>query len=254
MSFFRSLKTYKLLATRKGRLESGAFLIEGDRAIRQIIQQVPDAVLELLTIKELSSEYGPYPVLKLPESRFISLCPSRNPQGIMAVIRLPRDAETSVLPDSVGGKILLLEDVQNPGNVGTLIRTAVAFGFSGVMMSPKCADAFSPKCVQSTAGTILSVWIRRTPRYLALAETLKARGHLLVTADLHGGEEPSVLRNRDRLVLALGNEASGPSDALTKLSDHQLRIPLAKEKAESLNVAACGAILLYLSSEGACHL
>ena len=249
MSFFRSFKTYKALATRKGRLESGAFLVEGDRAIRQIIKQAPDAILEILMLKDLSLEYGPYPVQKISESWFRSICPSRTPQGIAAVVRLPREAETPTLPDAPGAKILLLEDIQDPGNVGTLIRTAAAFSFSGMIMSPKCADVFAPKCVQSTAGSILSVWMRRTTRYLELAETLKKKAHVLVTADLRGGEDTAVLRNRDRLVLALGNEGSGASEALIKLSDHQVRVPLAQEKAESLNVAACGAILLYLSSK-----
>jgi TrmH family RNA methyltransferase len=139
-----------------------------------------------------------------------------------------------------------LEDVQDPGNVGSLIRTAVALGFSGIIMSEKCADPFSPKTIQSTAGTILSLWIRRTGDYLSLACSLKSSGYNLVATDLSGEENPSYLKESDKLLLALGNEAAGLSEDVLKFADYKLKIPI-KDKAESLNVAACGAICMYLS-------
>jgi TrmH family RNA methyltransferase len=157
------------------------------------------------------------------------------------------DTYSDQLPGNIGSKILLLEDVQDPGNVGTLIRTAVAFAFSGVILTEKCADPLSPKCVQSTAGTVLSLWIRRTSHYLELAEELKYNGYSLVAADLNGEEDPSVLQYQNKLLLALGNEASGLSRSILKASNYRLRIPTIRENVESLNVAACGAICIYLS-------
>src|SRR4030095_14291353 len=126
------------------------------------------------------------------------------------VVRLPRELYTDTLPRSPGSKILVLEDVQDPGNVGTLIRTAAAFDFSGVILTDKGADPLAPKCVQSTAGTVLSVWIRRTAQYLELVHTLKHRGYACVAADVHGEAEPMRLGAYPRLLLALGNEAAGP--------------------------------------------
>jgi TrmH family RNA methyltransferase len=143
--------------------------------------------------------------------------------------------------------VLLLEDIQDPGNVGTLIRTAAAFDFSGVVLTEKCADPLSPKCVQATAGSLLSVWLRRTVKYLELVRSLREDGYVLVAAELNGAEETSVLK-RERLILALGNEGAGLSAELLAMADSRLRLPTAREKAESLNVAACGAILMYLSS------
>jgi len=137
--------------------------------------------------------------------------------------------------------------VQDPGNVGTLIRSAVAFGFSGVILTEKCADALSPKCIQSTAGTVLSLWIRRTPQHLELVEKLKSGGYFVVAADLRGEEATQVLQQQDKLLLVLGNEAAGLSKSLLNAANYRLRIPIVKEKAESLNVAACGAICMYLS-------
>ena len=244
----KPLKWYKKLATQEGRLEAGAFLVEGDRAIQQIIDSHPDEILEIVTVAESSPVRRNYPVRLVTDSQFHSICGTRTPQGTMAIVRLPVDTYSDRLPESTGDKILLLEDIQDPGNVGTLIRTAAAFDFSGVILTEKCADPLSPKCVQSTAGTVLSVWLRRTARYLELAEALKNSGYSLVAAELNGVADPSVLCRQDKLLLALGNEASGISESLLNAADYRLRIPTVRGKAESLNVAACGAICMYLSS------
>ena len=235
------------MATRKGRIEAGAFLIEGDRAIKQMISNNPDAIVEIISTEELSPSYRNYSKRLITDSQLRSICSTKTPQGIIAVVRLPMDTYSDQLPDNIGSKILLLEDVQDPGNVGTLVRTAVAFAFSGVILTEKCADPLSPKCVQSTAGTVLSLWIRRTSHYLELVEELKYNGYSLVAADLNGEEDPSVLQYQNKLLLALGNEASGLSRSILKASNYRLRIPTIREKVESLNVAACGAICIYLS-------
>jgi TrmH family RNA methyltransferase len=245
----KPLRWYKELATKKGRLEAGAFLVEGDRAIKQVISRHPDEVIEILTIEEPLPLYRNYPVRLVTESQFRSICLTRTPQGTMAVVHLPMDVFSDYLPEDAGNKILLLEDIQDPGNVGTLIRTAAAFDFSGVIMTENCADPLSPKCVQATAGAVLSVWLRRTARCLELTETLRKGGYSLVAAELDGVAEPSVLYRQNKLLLALGNEAAGLSGALLASADHRLRIPTVRGKAESLNVAACGAICMYLSSQ-----
>jgi TrmH family RNA methyltransferase len=244
----KPIKWYKDLAAKKGRLAAQAFLVEGTRAIKQIISSSPDQLLEILSTKPLHDSYSKYPQRIVTESQIRSICSTKTPQETVAVVRLPIDSYSDQLPDKPGTKILLLEDVQDPGNVGTLIRSAVAFGFSGVILTEKCADHLSPKCVQSSAGTVLSLWIRRTSRYMDLIESLKRSGYLLVSTDIEGSEDTSVLQHADKLLLALGNEASGLSKTLLAASDHIVRIPMVQEKAESLNVGACGAICMYLSN------
>lgn len=243
----KPLKWYKELAGKKGRLKAGAFSVEGDRAIRQIMSVHPDEIIEIIAIQEPPSAYRHYPVRLVTESQFRNISGTRTPQGIMAVVRIPGDIYSARLPQDAGNKILLLEDIQDPGNVGTLIRAAAAFDFSGVILTENCADPLAPKCVQSTAGTVLSVWLRRTAQYLELVRSLRRDGYSLIAAELNGSAEPSALK-QEKLLLALGNEAAGLSKALMDEADYRLRIPTAREKAESLNVAACGAILMYLSS------
>ena len=243
----RPLKWYRELALTKARQEAGAFLVEGDRAIRQIIALHPREIIELLTVEEPPAAYRDFPQRLLTDSQVRYISSNRTPQGVLAVVRAPADIYSPGLPPDPGGRVLLLEDIQDPGNVGTLIRTAAAFDFSGVTLTEKCADPLSPRCVQATAGSVLSVWLRRTDRYLELARLLREDGYTLVAAELAGPEGTSVLK-QPRLILALGNEGAGLSGELLEMADFRLRIPTAREKAESLNVAVCGAILMYLSS------
>ncbi len=244
----KSLKWYRELEERKGRLEAGAFLVEGDKAIRQIVAGHADAIIEILAMDEPPPVYRDYPVRLVNASQFRYISSTQTPQGILAVVRLPADIYSARLPRDIGNRILLLEDIQDPGNTGTLIRTAAAFGFSGVIMTENGADPLSPKCVQATAGSVLSVWLRRTKDYLELAKALEKEDYTLVAADLAGTAGPEVLHGQKKLLLALGNEAAGLSKGLLDMANLRVRIPVAKEKVESLNVAACGAILMYLSS------
>jgi RNA methyltransferase, TrmH family len=244
----KPIKLYKDLAESKGRTEAGVFLVEGTRAINQVISGKPGEIVEIVCTEDLPPPYSHFPLRLITASQLRSISSTRTPQDIIAVVRLPADTYSGHLPEDTGAKVLLMEHVQDPGNVGTLIRSAVAFGFSGVILTDKCADPFSPKCIQSTAGTVLSLWIRRTPHYLELEEKLRHEGYVLVAADLSGVEDLSVLQGRDKLLLALGNEASGLSALLLGHADHRLRIPILRESAESLNVAACGAICMFLSS------
>lgn len=244
----RPLKWYRELAGKKARQEVGAFLVEGERAVRQVMALQPRQILEVLSVGEPPSAFGDYPVRRLTESQACYISSNRAPQGILAVVRAPPDIYSARLPHPAGGRVLLLEDVQDPGNVGTLIRTAAAFDYAGVILTEKSADPLAPKCVQATAGSVLSVWLRRTDRYLELADSLRKDGYVLVAAELEGPEDTSVL-NQEKLVLALGNEGMGLSTGLLQMADSRLRLPTARQKAESLNVAACGAILMYLSMQ-----
>jgi TrmH family RNA methyltransferase len=243
----KPIKWYTELATSKGRFEAGAFLIEGTRAVKQVTGTSPGEIMEILCTGDPSPSYQRFPWRIVTDSQLHSISSTKTPQGIIALVQIPENTYSGSLPDEAGSKILLMEHVQDPGNVGTLIRSAAAFGFSGAILTDKCADPFSPKCVQASAGSILSLWIRRTSSYMDLVEQARRREYSVVVADLAGEDNPSVLQSPKKLMLALGNEASGLSASILKTADHRLRIPLDREKAESLNVAACGAICMYLS-------
>jgi RNA methyltransferase, TrmH family len=244
----KSLKRYRELAVKKGRDEQGVFLVEGEKAISQIMASHPDEIKEIIAIEQPFPIFRGYPLRTISQSQFQYISSAQTPQGIAAVIDLPQDVYTSILPADTGTRILLLENIQDPGNVGTLIRTAAALGFSGLILTESSADPFSPKALQASAGTVLSVWIRKTAQYLEIVTTLKQSGYVLAAADVRGSDEPAIISGQNKMILALGNEAAGLSKELLSIADNRVRIPTPQDKAESLNVAACGAILMYLAS------
>jgi RNA methyltransferase, TrmH family len=242
-----SLKRYRELADKKGRLEQGVFLVEGEKHISQVVAGHPDAVTEVISIGPPPPLFRRYPLREVKASEFRYISATQTPQGLAAVVRMPEGVYTGSLPVEKGNRILLLEDVQDPGNVGTLIRTAAALGFSGVILTDASADPFSPKSVQAADGTVLSLWLRKNAGYLQLVKSLKQEGYAIVAADVHGNDKPEILSSLEKVILALGNEAAGLSKELLDTADYRVRIATPPEKAESLNVAACGAILMYLT-------
>ena len=246
----KSLKRYRELADKKGRLEQGVFLVEGEKAISQIMASRPGDITEIIAAVDPPSFVRRYPVRTVNESQYRYISSAQTPQGIAAVVKLPQGIYTSNLPSDTARRILLLENIQDPGNTGTLIRTAAALGFDGVILTENSADPFAPKAVQAAAGTVLSVWVRKTGQYLEIVKSLQQAGYALVGADVRGNDGPDILAKQEKLILALGNEAAGLTDELITIADYRVRIPTPPDKAESLNVAACGAILMYLSSVG----
>jgi TrmH family RNA methyltransferase len=243
----RPLKRYRELADKKGRLEYGVFLVEGEKHISQVAAGHADQITEIIAIAPPPPLLRRYPLREVKASEFRYISAAQTPQGIAAVVRMPEGVYTAALLPEIGNRILLLEDVQDPGNVGTLIRTASALGFSGVILTDASADPFSPKSVQAAAGTVLSLWVRKTAGYREMVKTLKQAGYSIVAADVHGRDKPEILSSLKQVVLALGNEAAGLSKNILDMADYRVRIATPPEKAESLNVAACGAILMYLT-------
>jgi TrmH family RNA methyltransferase len=248
----KPISWYKSLSQSKSRRESGYFLIDGKRSVDHILTHYRQSVHELLCVEDAAKSYqsqsSDIPIRIISETNMDSIAPSRTPQGVCALVRIPDGVYTSEIPaasTAANGKILLLEHIQDPGNVGTLIRTAAAFGVDGVIMSGQCADPFSPKAAQSTAGSILSLWIRRSEDYLQMIADLKSRGCKLIAADLQGADIKD--QSWPTLgILALGNEGSGLSADVISMSDQKARIPISDHKAESLNVAVAGGILMFV--------
>jgi RNA methyltransferase, TrmH family len=238
---------YSNLSDPRVRREQGFFLIEGRRAIEQVLATSPSSIDEILVTEDADAAADirvSCAVRKLTDRQFKSVCASKTPQGIAAVVRIQNGTYEAALPKITGDRIVLLEGVQDPGNVGALLRTAAAFDYSGIILSGECADPFSPKAVQASAGSILAVWVRRTDEYLGVVKNLKTHGFSLVAADPRG-ETMVPGHVRKKHVIMLGSEGSGLSNDLLSIADKRVRIPMNDKKAESLNVAVSGAILMY---------
>lgn len=149
------------------------------------------------------------------------------------------------IPEEIGKRILVLEGVQDPGNVGTLIRSAVAFGFSGIVMDRNSADPFSPKAVHSSAGSVLAPWILRDDNLIDIISNLKSAGFKVLATDLKGKAE-NQLGEIEKLALVMGNEGNGISDNIRNCADILFKIPMDSRAVESLNVGAAGAVAMFM--------
>ena len=223
--------------------------MEGYRAIGQIIQKAPNRIIEIISIEGAKNlDKLDYPRRLLTHAQFRTIALSRHPSGPLAIVTLPQGWDSSKLPDKPGKKILVLEDIQDPGNIGSLVRSAAAFDFSGILLSQKCADPFAPKSTQASCGAIVSLWLRRTQFYREIVKNLKKGGFCIIAADPGG----KMLKNRERapknLALILGNEGNGLMDETMRLANEIVKIPFNDKNVESLNVAACGAICMYMFS------
>lgn len=184
------------------------------------------------------------PCYQLPASVLDRLAPTQHTQGVIAVFPVPRWEEPR------GRCIVFLDRVQDPANVGAVVRVAAALGAGSVVCSPGCANPFSPKAVRASAGASLFFPVLRNFPFSHLQRWTGGR-YTWVAAAAAGGTPVSQWQPQPPLVLVMGNEGQGLDAELAASVTHKVTIPLANE-VESLNVAvACGLLLARIT--GACH-
>lgn len=144
------------------------------------------------------------------------------------------------------GLVVVLDRLQDPGNLGTLIRTADAVGADGVALVEPCVDVFDPRAVRGTMGSLFTVPLARCGDVTALAAWLRTNGYRVVGADAHGGAVwgEGVFEGEEGVALVLGNEARGLSPDVDAIVEARVRLPIVG-RAESLNVAVAGGVLMY---------
>lgn len=234
-----SLKWYSSLMTKKGRKKESAFLVEGRRAVSQIVDKHPELVREQLVLEGEAVINSELPFRFFDAKQLKSILSTETLVPYVAVVN-SSSLLCDCVPNDVSGKVLFLEDVQDPGNVGTLIRSAVAFGFRTLIITTGCADPLSAKVVRSTGGAIAEVQIVKLSEPYQGIEYLKEIGFKVITADLNGAN--NIHLDFPNIIFALGNEGNGVSEGLKQLSDHIYTIPFESNKIESLNVAVAGSI------------
>lgn len=231
---------WRSLKDRKARLESGLFLVEGRKMVEEALSSSfpPEAIL----VQEDRIQDFPFltenlRVYLLPESVLASVCDVRTPQGIAAVLHMA-DTQAS------GTSLVALDGVQDPGNVGTIIRTADAAGFSGVILSRECADPFSPKVLRATMGSIFRMGITVTEDLPAFLRQCRETGFSVLSSQLDGTPFFERENVSERFCLVIGNEGNGVSEPVKAEATHRLKLPM-KGGAESLNAAIAAAIMMY---------
>ncbi len=219
-----SFKLWKSLKIKKYRDQHGLFLVYGKHLVDKALEA--NAVLHVLTSDE--SKQGTH----LSKALMDDLQQAETYFDLIAVCKKVNHKITS-------SRILVLDDIQDPDNVGALIRSAAAFGFHHVILSLKSADIYNEKTIRASKGSIFDVYIERRPLEEALLEH-KSQGYQILYADAHDQGMPQVSA---LMMLILGNEGHGVSEAVKKLSDISVRIET--KHVESLNVSVAGGILMH---------
>lgn len=244
MEILSSLKNPKVqlwrsLQTGKGRAESQSFLVEGVRMVREALASGPaiHAVLIREGFETDLSVPSDIPVFTLAEHVFRSVCDTKTPQGIAAVLSMK-------IREAAGPRLVALDGVQDPGNVGTIIRTADAAGFDGVLLGPDCADLFSPKVIRATMGSLFRLGFSFPESMADTLKYMRRQGYSVISSQLDGDLFYERKDISDSFVLIIGNEGNGISDSVRAAATHRLCLPM-RGGAESLNAAVAAGIMMY---------
>ena len=238
------IREMKLLVQHKGREAQGRFLVEGEVMIREALKcglRIHDAVgvegrADFLRELEMSGARA----ATVPEGILKALCDTMTPQGVCAAFDLPAPTPLGHAP----GRVVALDGVQDPGNVGTIWRTADAAGFGAVLLGGGCADPLSPKVQRAAMGSGFRVPFMLAQDLPGALLELKAQGFTILASDLHGQDFYDRPDPGKRYVLVIGSEAHGISDATRRAADALVKLPM-RGGAESLNAAVAAGIMMY---------
>ncbi len=243
------LKQMRQLRQKKFRRSYGLFVISGLRAVQLALESPILRPKYLLVEKEQTSVLNRLPAFKgqavftLSPAEFSYMSDEKTPQGIALVAELPRSLS---LPPPLPERMIYLERIADPGNFGTILRTALWFGWPLVLLSPGSLDPYQPKAVRASAGAIARLRIIENVSRQTLEDLKNQNGYRLIGTSVHEGKAlPQFTpRPKSKYVLAFGSEAHGLSQDVSRLCSEHLTIPKTGY-GESLNLAIAVSLFLY---------
>lgn len=236
------VKGWKRLQTKKGRDQNGCFFIEGYHLLEDALNAgmiLTEVIVEERTALPHAWHLEDAVVYEVPHHVMKAICETAHPQGIAAVCRKLE----ATLPESLRGQYLLIDAVQDPGNVGTMIRTADAAGLTGVVLGKGCADPYNGKVLRASQGSLFHLPVIEGDLHQYVAGFRQQQVRVWSTT-LAGGVSYQSVTPVDDFALIVGNEGSGIDPILLEQSDQGFYIPI-EGQAESLNVSVATGILLY---------
>lgn len=240
-------KNTKKLKERKNRNKNNKYIIEGFRLVQEAFKAKVDIDYLIVTedsvgkIDEFLLNYitSDIKIYKISENLFKELISTETPQGILAVVNMNI---MSLRPD--GSFYLLCDKLQDPGNLGTIIRTAHAAGVQGIVLTKGTVDIYNEKTIRSTMGSIFYMPIHYDNDDLTLVNSLKEDGFNLVVTSLDTDKNFFDINLKGKVLLTVGNEGNGVSSEVLELADTKVKIPM-PGNAESLNVAIAASVIMY---------
>ncbi len=240
-----------LLGKKKERDRRGLFVVEGVKLFGEApSERITQVYLSQSARAQLMAQYGEklkaLPCEVVSDEVFAKMSDTVTPQGILCLVRQYSYNIEEMLSKRKKKRMLfiILEDIQDPGNLGTIFRTAEAAGADGVIMSAKTADLYNPKTIRSTMGSIYRVPFLYAESLGAALETLKKYGVRIFAAHLSGKDNYDACDYSKGTAFLIGNEGRGLQEETAALADERIRLPM-EGQVESLNAAVASSILLY---------
>lgn len=241
----------KLQKQTKARSDLGVFVVEGRKMFEEARDQANIDLQKAYVSESYYSQQCNYDELYFKGSAFEIISDSvmkeisetMTPQGILALVRMPKYQLDSMLSNE-RVRLLILEDIRDPGNLGTMIRTAEGVGISGVIMSRNSVDIYNPKVIRSTMGAIYRVPFLYSDDLIKTLSYIKDSGVSIFAAHLAGAVRYDLVDYGEKSAIMIGNEANGLSKEATAQATGCIKIPM-EGSVESLNAAIAAAVLMY---------
>ena len=243
------VKHIKKLKDKKYRDENNEYIVEGVKLVEEAVKE--NAPIKKIIICEdttrtyeiptnIMLEIARYECIYVTDKIFSSITQVTNPQGIMAIIEKNSEKETIDFSQDI---IVMLDDVQDPGNLGTILRTVDSIGLNQIIVSKGTADAFNPKVVRSTMGAIFRLKIIESENLAQTIREIRKHHYKLVVTSLQ--TENSIYDiDFNKKIIVIGNEANGVSKEIQEMADEKVKIPMLG-KTESLNASVAAGIVMY---------
>jgi len=242
------LKYYSSLLKKKIRDEEQKFVVEGEKLILEALTSRYECEVVICKktiipeytkkINSLSKQISHFEVISNKE--FQKVQSTVNSQGIVGVFK--KKPSKSISDRFYGNLIVVMDGINDPGNVGTIVRNADWFGVKEILLSRSCADVYNPKAIRASAGSLFHLTIIHDDNLIHSLNSFKQKGYRILCADISGNNVYQYEKGKQEIIV-FSNEAKGPTTELQNITDERITVPK-KGKAESLNVASASAVIL----------
>lgn len=225
------IKYYTKLNDKKNRKNEKLFIASGKHLVEEAIKK--QIIKEILLLKGEKNIYGDN-VTFVTDEILKKVSNLNNNPKVLAICNIPDESK-------IKGNVVILDDIKDPGNLGTIIRSSVAFNYETIILSPESVDAYNPKVVRATEGMLFNVNIVNADLNEIIPK-LKSEGYKIYGTDVNNGINP--FKEKQKHALIIGSEAKGMHEKLKELVDNNLYIKM-NDKCESLNAGISASILMY---------
>ena len=233
------IKNIKKLKEKKYRLDT--YIVEGIKMVKEAISENQE--IELIAIREdfkIDFDTKKIKIVTISNKIFNDISDVKTPQGILAVIKKNQNNQIETNSDY----ILALDSLQDPGNMGTIIRTADSANINQIIINKTTVDPYSPKVIRSTMGAIYRTNIIEVEDLKTTLKEIQSKGFQIITTDLKATQSIYDINYNNKTVVVIGNEANGVSQEILQTADKKVIIPMLG-KTESLNASIAASIMIY---------